>query len=165
MGKQRALLALSALSLLLFAAGCAQQPSSPEPGQGPQLEGNDSALGPNSPPALAGGDSDSHGCIASAGYIWCQTLNKCIRSWEENCTSAEDILTAQARAFCGMQDIASVSVCGGYVKVVSALDGGGTTFINANGIKIICPVVSPSAMTPDCKQLLLGNNCAEQKVC
>jgi len=39
-------------------------------------------------PQLVGNDRDAHGCIASAGYSWCEASQKCIRSWEENCTSA-----------------------------------------------------------------------------
>ena len=34
---------------------------------------------------LLGGDRDEHGCIPSAGYIWCEKLQKCIRPWEEKC--------------------------------------------------------------------------------
>lgn len=34
---------------------------------------------------LLGGDRDEHGCIPSAGYIWCDKLQKCIRPWEEKC--------------------------------------------------------------------------------
>ncbi len=44
-------------------------------------------LDENSTPLL-GGDRDSHGCIPSAGYRWCDALQKCIRPWEENCTAA-----------------------------------------------------------------------------
>jgi hypothetical protein len=32
-----------------------------------------------------GSDKDSHGCIGSAGYTWCEAKQKCIRIWEENC--------------------------------------------------------------------------------
>ncbi len=32
-----------------------------------------------------GGDTDEHGCIASAGYEWCESLQECIRSWETEC--------------------------------------------------------------------------------
>ena len=37
--------------------------------------------------ASAGGDRDSHGCIASAGYVWCDDpeVQRCIRIWEEVC--------------------------------------------------------------------------------
>jgi hypothetical protein len=40
----------------------------------------------NSPPI--GGDSDAHGCKASAGYTWCESKQKCIRMWEEECMCA-----------------------------------------------------------------------------
>merc|ERR1712216_688406 len=31
-----------------------------------------------------GGDRDTHGCVKSAGYEWCASMNKCIRRWEHN---------------------------------------------------------------------------------
>ncbi len=34
---------------------------------------------------IVGGDRDAHGCIGSAGYTWCSSLNQCIRSWETTC--------------------------------------------------------------------------------
>ncbi|EKD52762.1 MAG: hypothetical protein ACD_61C00247G0001 [uncultured bacterium] len=34
---------------------------------------------------LVGNDKDSHGCIGSAGYQWCATKEKCLRTWEEPC--------------------------------------------------------------------------------
>jgi len=34
---------------------------------------------------LVGGDRDSHGCIGSAGYTWCEAKQKCLRPWEEPC--------------------------------------------------------------------------------
>ncbi len=34
---------------------------------------------------IVGGDSDIHGCKASAGYSWCEVKNKCLRVWEEKC--------------------------------------------------------------------------------
>lgn len=36
---------------------------------------------------VVGGDTDSHGCKPSAGYTWCDPLQKCLRLWEENCTA------------------------------------------------------------------------------
>lgn len=38
--------------------------------------------------SLIGGDSDEHGCKASAGYTWCESKQKCIRMWEEDCMCA-----------------------------------------------------------------------------
>jgi len=37
---------------------------------------------------MPGSDKDSHGCIGSAGYAWCEVSQKCIKPWEENCTDA-----------------------------------------------------------------------------
>lgn len=34
---------------------------------------------------IVGGDRDIHGCIGSAGYVWCEPKNKCLRDWEEKC--------------------------------------------------------------------------------
>lgn len=33
-------------------------------------------------PISVGGDSDAHGCKASAGYAWCEKENRCVRPWE-----------------------------------------------------------------------------------
>ena len=33
------------------------------------------------PPRL-GGDRDAHGCIGSAGYLWCARERQCVRPWE-----------------------------------------------------------------------------------
>jgi len=35
---------------------------------------------------MVGNDRDIHGCIASAGYTWCEAKEKCIRPWEEKCS-------------------------------------------------------------------------------
>jgi hypothetical protein len=36
---------------------------------------------------ITGGDRDSHGCIPSAGYTWCESKKECIRIWEQTCES------------------------------------------------------------------------------
>ena len=36
----------------------------------------------HSPRQLAGADRDPHGCIPSAGYLWCQKTANCQRPWE-----------------------------------------------------------------------------------
>ncbi len=33
---------------------------------------------------LVGGDMDEHGCIATAGYIWSEEKQVCVRPWEED---------------------------------------------------------------------------------
>lgn len=71
-------IAMSLLVALLFAFGCVL---------------------PNGNPPMAGNDSDAHGCRASAGYSWCEAKQKCLRSWEENCTNAipPQACTAEAK--------------------------------------------------------------------
>ena len=32
-----------------------------------------------------GGETDEHGCLGAAGYKWCESLQKCLRTWEEPC--------------------------------------------------------------------------------
>ena len=34
-------------------------------------------------PLIVGGDKDEHGCIGSAGYLWCEAKAECLRPWEE----------------------------------------------------------------------------------
>ncbi len=34
---------------------------------------------------IIGGDKDEHGCIGSAGYVWCEAKEKCLREWKEPC--------------------------------------------------------------------------------
>ena len=47
---------------------------------------------------IVGGDSDIHGCKASAGYSWCEVKNKCLRPWEEKCeaTSTQPSITVMS---------------------------------------------------------------------
>lgn len=63
---------LTASAIVLALSGCPQQPeTTPTP----------SAV--ETPPApVVGGDRDAHGCIASAGYAWCERERACVRSWE-----------------------------------------------------------------------------------
>ena len=71
--KNNAILAFAVVALLIFSFGCAQAtPPAPTP----------------TPSPMPGSDRDSHGCIPSAGYSWCDSMQKCIRPWETNCTAA-----------------------------------------------------------------------------
>lgn len=36
---------------------------------------------------LVGGERDEHGCLGTAGYRWCESKQKCMRFWEEECPS------------------------------------------------------------------------------
>jgi hypothetical protein len=34
---------------------------------------------------IIGGEKDEQGCLAAAGYSWCEDKQKCLREWEEPC--------------------------------------------------------------------------------
>ena len=36
-----------------------------------------------------GGETDEHGCLGVAGYVWCESRHECIRPWEEDCPAAD----------------------------------------------------------------------------
>lgn len=38
---------------------------------------------------IIGGERDEHGCVLMAGYTWCESKQKCLRTWEEECPSTE----------------------------------------------------------------------------
>ncbi len=119
------------------------------------------------PMPMPGSDRDSHGCIGSAGYAWCPEKEKCLRIWEEDCPSVTSAaLEEYAKAFCNQPNVANVYVCGEYVRVASSLLGGGSKFYRLGyyGDPISCPVVSPDSMSEECRLLMLGNNCVENKV-
>ncbi|MCX6737041.1 MAG: DUF333 domain-containing protein [Candidatus Parcubacteria bacterium] len=40
---------------------------------------------------LVGGDKDIHGCIATAGYSWCEAKQKCLREFEEPCVESSPV--------------------------------------------------------------------------
>ena len=40
-----------------------------------------------------GADRDAHGCIPSAGYLWCELQQQCVRPWE--LTKVDDDLTPE----------------------------------------------------------------------
>lgn len=39
---------------------------------------------------LIGGQKDAHGCLIAAGYSWCESKQKCLRVWEEECYAKEE---------------------------------------------------------------------------
>jgi len=67
--------------------------------------------GPGEGPSgqMPGSDSDSHGCIGSAGYTWCEAKGKCIRTWEEECTAQLRIYTEEFPPFNYASENGSVS--------------------------------------------------------
>ncbi|MFA4855374.1 MAG: DUF333 domain-containing protein [archaeon] len=81
-------------------------------------------------------------------------------------------LEEKAGEFCNQANLAGIFVCGNYVKVVSSLLGGGSTYyaleyyMLENGewdIGIQCPIAGPDAMTEECKALSMEKNCVEKQ--
>ena len=44
------------------------------------------------PPKPIGADYVNN-CLVSAGYVWCEILNKCLRTWEQACEYPTNCLT------------------------------------------------------------------------
>jgi hypothetical protein len=109
--------------IILFLFGCSKQP-------------------------IIGGETDSHGCIGSAGYSWCDAKQKCLKTWEEPCQ-----ITDVAVSFCNKDNVVRVWVCDDYAKVESASTGGGVTYYDISKTAIQCPIVGSDSVTGQCKQL------------
>lgn len=55
------------------------------------------------PNNLIGGETDSHGCLGSAGYQWCQATQACLRTFEEFCSDAVQSLVSDIEANVGVK--------------------------------------------------------------
>jgi len=71
--KNNAIFAFAVIAIIIVSFGCAQ------------------AKQQHIAPAPPGGDRDSHGCVPSTGYIWCDSLSKCIRPWETACSTGNSL--------------------------------------------------------------------------
>jgi len=69
-----------ALLTLFFIAGCVQTEQEIE-----EAEEMATITGQTEEPI--GGETDEHGCLSAAGYTWCESKQKCLRTWEEECPS------------------------------------------------------------------------------
>lgn len=66
-------------------------------------------------------------------------------------------LAERAQAYCVEENVAAVEISrsAGYIKVVSSLLGGGSTYYPENGGQPLeCPVVGPDAMSAECRAVL-----------
>lgn len=90
---------------------------------------------------IVGGDKDEHGCIGSAGYIWCEPKEKCLRVWEEECyNNIEDAIKFSLSMKYDI-DMADIEVdvlkqTEDHARGSVNLDGGGGIFLarKTNGI-------------------------------
>jgi len=87
--KKYLIIAFLVFGLLLFGCPGGEQTTPAEESTPPAEETTPPEETPEEPPTMVGNDTDEHGCIGSAGYVWCEELQECIRPWETNCTEAE----------------------------------------------------------------------------
>ncbi|MFH1670331.1 MAG: hypothetical protein ABIA92_01960 [Patescibacteria group bacterium] len=90
---------------------------------------------------LVGGDRDDHGCIGSAGYMWCEPKQKCLRMWEEECYTDIDEAIKFSFSMKYEIDMADIEVdvlkqTEDHARGSVNLDGGGGIFLarKTNGI-------------------------------
>ena len=50
--------------------------------------------------SVPGSDRDAYGCIASAGYMWCERSNQCERPWELAKENGFESTEAEFEAYC-----------------------------------------------------------------
>lgn len=106
---------ISLLLLVTVFYGCDSTYDSNNPDQKPPVSNERPNLSDQRPPGqsstgvdrpsepIVGNDRDEHGCIGSAGYVWCESLEKCVRPWEEKCEGLkltdkppkDDVITAE----------------------------------------------------------------------
>lgn len=125
---------------------------------------------------VVGSDKDSHGCIGSAGYTWCEPKQKCLRTFEEQCLSDSEktIMETQIKQQLSTKlklnpnDVAitTLKITGDYSKgEINSQGGGGIWFAakvngswklvwDGNGI-ILCSDIKnypnfPAALMPAC---------------
>lgn len=80
----------SLLFLSLFiVSGCGQSAEEPLVQKNTVPEKTQPQAASKEAETMVGNDRDSHGCIGSAGYSWCEAKQKCLRPWEEPCESVK----------------------------------------------------------------------------
>ena len=71
----------------------------------------------------------------------------------------------KATQFCANANVASVSICSQYIKVVGSKPGAGTTFWMNDGTALHCQTDEPASMVGRCRLLSLGSTCTEDTIC
>jgi len=113
------------------AFGAAGRPSRPGAVEiAPDLNRPGAALPPVPGGPLVGGDKDAHGCIGSAGYMWCEAKTKCLRIWEEACWPEATDAIKQAFADKYKKPLTDIRVSVGEADATHAKGGVG---FNMNG--------------------------------
>lgn len=66
------------------------------------------------------------------------------------CTAGQRFI---AEKYCGGTNVSMVYACGDYVRVVSSIDGGGSTFYDVYDRATSCPFGTPGSETAECNAL------------
>lgn len=61
---------------------------------------NAESAAPNASMPMTGADKDAKGCIASAGFIWCNKENQCVQPWEYAASVAIPNTEESIKAYC-----------------------------------------------------------------
>jgi hypothetical protein len=95
---------------------------------------------------IVGGDSDIHGCKASAGYSWCEVKNKCLRVWEEKCEATTTTKTSCTPNWqCGWGE------CKNGYQGMTAVDSNNCGLSSA-GVNIMCPALARECVVESIKK-------------
>jgi hypothetical protein len=107
---------------------------------------------------VVGGDKDEHGCISSAGYSWCEGLQKCLRTWEESCSETRHVCTEEEsrQTACTMD---YTPVCGEMM-----LNMGKTVYQTYGNACSACAAMKVVAYTPgECPPEKTTDMCSDAK--
>jgi|GEM_PF-142913 len=136
---KNAILAFAVVAALIFSFGCVQQPQActedaklcPD---GSSVSRNSSLGCEFNPCPLPGSDRDSHGCVPSAGYSWCEPLQECIRPWETNCTygAGDDLIPGSDRDEHGCIASAGYSWCESKQKCIRSWEETCTAIVQSD---------------------------------
>ena len=84
----------------------------------------------------------------------------------ESGDNGEQFAIDTAAAMCNGENVQAVYHClGNIVRVVSSVEGEGSTFYKPDGRVIHCPVVPPSQMGAECLQMMTPNYCPTEAEC
>lgn len=90
--KNTIFLGIISMLFVLFVSGCQKTNPSTDDNSifdnvEESIDNTDNAT--SSQEELIGGDKDEYGCLIGAGYSWCQSKNRCLRTWEEDCPASK----------------------------------------------------------------------------
>jgi len=80
---------IAAFALTIWLAAC-HKPATVQP----------TASADSPRPPMPGSDRDAHGCIPSAGYLWCEKSARCERPWELAQAQGFEASQASVKAYC-----------------------------------------------------------------